>query len=451
MRQQSYVRSDSPNHRPGLAGQQQEPQQQQRISRQFSLQPPPFPCSPQQLPPTGQRSFRSSPRSLSPMLPHQVLLQVPPPPHLVASTANTTTGPQTPRLLRRQFSVQPPSTPPPFTSTPTPPSPLSPYLFPSAVPPYSQHQLPRFNQASLPDPPYQYQQQQLYPLGCPIRPSSLRHQQYQQPQPQSPPPPPPTPSFSISSAYSNHLAPPSPSIGHQFRPSSPAYHYQQQQHSSLSRCSSIDRRSVASNGAGSSGGGANTPSPSLAPYSVSQLVQYADSMFVPDSPHKTSNGPRAPLHRMQATTSVGTPEMSLEQREAATVELNEKASERCKTYCRELIAFLFSHLGLCLLVIGYMLMGAAIFQELESDPTLHLQVPLKAQVLKNETLSRLFNKIRHLSVFTDEQIIEIKLSKELNQELADYTRRMVEHIGNGYDPNLAQGKSGTVFTCNRKS
>ena len=39
--------------------------------------------------------------------------------------------------------------------------------------------------------------------------------------------------------------------------------------------------------------------------------------------------------------------------------------QKCKYYCKKFIAFLFSHIGLCGLVVAYVILGAIAFSYLE--------------------------------------------------------------------------------------
>lgn len=46
---------------------------------------------------------------------------------------------------------------------------------------------------------------------------------------------------------------------------------------------------------------------------------------------------------------------------------NRCSPARVKNCLRTFLAHLFSHIGLCILVVGYAIVGAAIFERLESD------------------------------------------------------------------------------------
>jgi hypothetical protein len=273
-------------------------------------------------------------------------------------------------------------------------------------------------------------------------------------QPPSPPIPPPTTRLSCPSpSTSFYVRSPSPSISF----SSPISHHYSQSQPLLLRAPPPSPNSLSVNRwpPRSISPSASTPSASPHPFATNTLSRCMST------DHKSivsgSSGGRTPAyqnspyqpHHPPLNRPLSTPQSAFRANHKDAVIVSHlpthvDSNGRCKTYCRELIAFLFSHLGLCLLLIGYMLMGAAIFQELESDPTAHLQVPQRAVELQNETLTRLFAKVRHLSVFADQQITETQLAGELNAVLADYTRRMVEYIGDGYDPNAALGESSSL-------
>ena len=62
---------------------------------------------------------------------------------------------------------------------------------------------------------------------------------------------------------------------------------------------------------------------------------------------------------------------------------------KAKTIIKTIFAQLFSHLGLCLLVVGYSLMGAVIFVSLEKQH--ELDTRNKVSSTRNETLNELYS------------------------------------------------------------
>ncbi|OQV25261.1 hypothetical protein BV898_00945 [Hypsibius exemplaris] len=62
---------------------------------------------------------------------------------------------------------------------------------------------------------------------------------------------------------------------------------------------------------------------------------------------------------------------------------------KCRYYCKKFIAFLFSHIGLCGLVVAYVILGAITFSYLEADN--ERMVKVRVQGLHNSTLDELWN------------------------------------------------------------
>ena len=62
---------------------------------------------------------------------------------------------------------------------------------------------------------------------------------------------------------------------------------------------------------------------------------------------------------------------------------------RVKTIVKDIVAQLFSQVGLCLLVIGYSLMGALVFKSLEEQN--ELDTRLKVSSTRNKTLDDLYD------------------------------------------------------------
>ena len=62
---------------------------------------------------------------------------------------------------------------------------------------------------------------------------------------------------------------------------------------------------------------------------------------------------------------------------------------RVKTIVKDIVAQLFSQVGLCLLVIGYSVMGALVFKSLEGQN--ELDTRLKVSSTRNKTLDDLYD------------------------------------------------------------
>ena len=86
-----------------------------------------------------------------------------------------------------------------------------------------------------------------------------------------------------------------------------------------------------------------------------------------------------------------TPSPSMEASESPEVEAQKSKCTvaRAKSIIKTIFAQLFSHLGLCLLVVGYSLLGAVIFVALEKEHELSIRKDVGE--LKSGTLNELYN------------------------------------------------------------
>ncbi|KAI1292325.1 TWiK family of potassium channels protein 7 [Halotydeus destructor] len=102
---------------------------------------------------------------------------------------------------------------------------------------------------------------------------------------------------------------------------------------------------------------------------------------------------------------------------------------KCKSYCRKLLAFLFSHVGLCALVVGYAIGGALLFRRIESPYEDKLTTVIEVQLLTNKTLDELWDITASLNVFS-----RVSWSKMTNQRLRAFELELVKRIKTeGYD------------------
>ncbi len=100
---------------------------------------------------------------------------------------------------------------------------------------------------------------------------------------------------------------------------------------------------------------------------------------------------------------------------------------KCCYYCRQVTTFLFSHIGLCTLLIGYALMGAFTFQALESKNEVRQR--LEMIEIRNNMIKELWN-ITQSSVLLKEK----EWSKEATKELEGFEKKLLEAvIRKGYD------------------
>ena len=102
---------------------------------------------------------------------------------------------------------------------------------------------------------------------------------------------------------------------------------------------------------------------------------------------------------------------------------------KCIHCCKKFVAFLFSHIGLCSLVVGYTILGGIVFQALEGP---HEQ-QVKVEVKKNR--EKLLDDIKSLA--TSFQLNEMSvhnLTLELNDHLLKYQKFIHEETTNhGWD------------------
>ncbi|CAH8494793.1 unnamed protein product [Dicrocoelium dendriticum] len=73
-----------------------------------------------------------------------------------------------------------------------------------------------------------------------------------------------------------------------------------------------------------------------------------------------------------------------------------KRCVRTARYCKTFVAFLFSHIGLCLLVTGYCAAGAFMFRSIEQDHQIDLMHKHSAELVKSyQDIQRVIWKLRH--------------------------------------------------------
>lgn len=110
----------------------------------------------------------------------------------------------------------------------------------------------------------------------------------------------------------------------------------------------------------------------------------------------------------------------------------QSSAAKCKDYCRKFLAFLVSHVGLCVLVVGYAIGGALVFQSIEAPHEDKLSVVMQVNRLRNSTLDALWNVTTALNVFNKELwSIQTELKVKAYQE--ELVKRIKE---DGYDGSL---------------
>ncbi|XP_018570605.1 TWiK family of potassium channels protein 18 [Anoplophora glabripennis] len=102
--------------------------------------------------------------------------------------------------------------------------------------------------------------------------------------------------------------------------------------------------------------------------------------------------------------------------------------KKCKEYVRQFIAFLFSNVGIIMLVVGYTIAGSFIFQAIES----HHILEIKGQVWRNRTIyaQKLYNLSRKMN---EEDMKREIFHKNVMIVLEEYQKIIVNFSRRGYD------------------
>lgn len=112
-------------------------------------------------------------------------------------------------------------------------------------------------------------------------------------------------------------------------------------------------------------------------------------------------------------------------RGAYTTRYRKPFGARIKDCCRSTIAFMFSNVGVCGLMVGYTIMGALLFPEIEvlEGP------PLSSAVVthREEAIRRLWN-----ITASHNTLYPTKWKDDVRKELKDYQEYIVEIAGRGW-------------------
>nr|XP_037268533.1 uncharacterized protein LOC119159785 [Rhipicephalus microplus] len=99
---------------------------------------------------------------------------------------------------------------------------------------------------------------------------------------------------------------------------------------------------------------------------------------------------------------------------------------KCRSCCRKFAAFLFSHVGLCALVVGYSVLGAFAFRALEGPYEVRKASQVRA--LREQTVSRLWEVTAELNV-----LYKDNWTFAVNEHIRDFQLRLVAAVKDGYD------------------
>ena len=99
---------------------------------------------------------------------------------------------------------------------------------------------------------------------------------------------------------------------------------------------------------------------------------------------------------------------------------------RIKEGLRKTIAFLFGHVGICGLVVGYIIMGAFAFMAIEKETSHRTEEAMKR---REETVQHLWRITYQLNVLYRDNWTEA-----VNEEVLKFQQKVVEAVGDGgYD------------------
>ncbi|XP_065301897.1 TWiK family of potassium channels protein 7-like [Dermacentor albipictus] len=99
---------------------------------------------------------------------------------------------------------------------------------------------------------------------------------------------------------------------------------------------------------------------------------------------------------------------------------------KCRSCCRKFAAFLFSHVGLCALVVGYSVLGAFAFRALEGPYEVRKASQVRA--LREQTVSRLWDVTAALNV-----LYKDNWTAAVNEHIREFQLRLVAAVKDGYD------------------
>ncbi|XP_076363165.1 TWiK family of potassium channels protein 7-like [Tachypleus tridentatus] len=103
-----------------------------------------------------------------------------------------------------------------------------------------------------------------------------------------------------------------------------------------------------------------------------------------------------------------------------------RPANRCKTCCRKFTAFMFSHVGLCGLVVGYSIMGAFAFRALEAP--YEEEKASEVIEMREQTVKRLWDITCNYNVLYREN-----WTRTVTSEIEDFQSALIAAVRDGYD------------------
>jgi len=101
-------------------------------------------------------------------------------------------------------------------------------------------------------------------------------------------------------------------------------------------------------------------------------------------------------------------------------EVKRSKRQRCADCCRQFIAFLFSTVGSCCLMVGYVVLGGLVFRGLEADH--ERQTKTDMRLMRMNHVRWLWNLTETMNVLHPDN-----WSREANRVLDSYTMNVSQH------------------------
>lgn len=109
---------------------------------------------------------------------------------------------------------------------------------------------------------------------------------------------------------------------------------------------------------------------------------------------------------------------------------------KCRRCCRKFTAFMFSHVGLCALVVGYSILGAFAFRALEAE---------HGELQTSGVQHRRADAVRRLWAITDQLNVLYRdnWTRQVQEEVRAFQADLVHAVREGYDGKEGGGTQWT--------
>jgi len=142
-----------------------------------------------------------------------------------------------------------------------------------------------------------------------------------------------------------------------------------------------------------------------------------------------------PMFFFRRRTSSKTQEEPARPKDEPIQSKNSKRWQQFKNVCTKIAAFLFSRVGLCFVVVGYVFLGGIIFQAIEgsNEQEKARTKTLVSDVVKFKT-EKLVNEIWNMTKL--ELVFHEKVyTEELKSKIIDYKKNLNDAVSQGYKGN----------------